>query len=58
MYLKNGHFLIQERFNKLIYGIITILNCGIWQHVKFQLVLSLLNWIKKEMIFFFIVSLN
>ena len=26
--LKNRHFIIQERFNKLIYGIYTIIKCG------------------------------
>ena len=45
IFLKNRHFIIQERFNKLTYGINTI--CGIWQPVKFQLV----NWIKNETIF-------
>ena len=29
---------IQERFNKLIYGINTIIKYGIWQPVKFQFV--------------------
>ena len=28
-------FFIQERFNKLIYSIIRIIKCGIWQPVKF-----------------------
>ena len=43
IFLKNRHFFfIQERFNKLIYGINTIIKCGIRQPVKFQLV----NWIK------------
>ena len=36
---KNRHlFLIQERFGKLIYSFNTIIKCGIWQPVKFQLV--------------------
>ena len=49
---------IQERFNKLIYSINTIINCGIWQPVKFQLVsLSFLNWIKNEIIFYLISEL-
>ena len=26
--LKNRHFIVQERFNKLIYGINTIIKCG------------------------------
>ena len=29
IYLKNRHFFIQERFNKLIYGINTIIKYGI-----------------------------
>ena len=29
-------FFIQERFNKLIYVINTVIKCGIWQHVKFH----------------------
>ena len=28
IFLKNGQFIIQERFNKLIYGINTIIKCG------------------------------
>ena len=36
--LKNRHFVVQERFNKLIHGINTIKKCGTWQPVKFQLV--------------------
>ena len=39
---------MQERFNKLIYGINTIMKYGIWQPVKFQLV----NWIKNELILY------
>ena len=38
IFLKNSHFLFHERFNKLIYGTNTIIKCGIWQPVKFQLV--------------------
>ena len=39
IFLKNRHFFFsQERFNKLIYGIDTIIKCGIWQPVKFQLI--------------------
>ena len=38
IFLKNTHIIIQERFNKLIYGINTITKCGTWQPVKFQLV--------------------
>ena len=36
--LKNRHFNIQGGFNKLIYRIYTIIKCGTWQPVKFQLV--------------------
>ena len=28
IFLKNRHFIVQERFNKLIYGINTIIKCG------------------------------
>ena len=28
IFLKNRHFITQERFNKLIYGINTIIKCG------------------------------
>ena len=45
--LKNRHFIIWESFNKLIYGINTIIKCGTWQPVKFQLVSR--SW--NEMIF-------
>ena len=38
VFLKNRHFIIQESFNKLIYGINTIMKCGTWQPVKFRLV--------------------
>ena len=37
IFLKIRHFIIQERFNKLLYGINTIINFGTWQLVKFQL---------------------
>ena len=47
IFLKNRHFIIRERFTKLIYGIITIKTCGFWQPVKFQLVS--LSW--NEIIF-------
>ena len=47
IFLKNRHFIIQERFNKLIYGINTIIKCGTWQLVKFQVVYRSSN----EMIF-------
>ena len=40
--------IIVERFNKLIYGINTIIKCGTWQPVKFQFVSSVWN----EMIFY------
>ena len=35
---KKDIFIIQERFNKLIYGINTIIKCGIRQPVKFHIV--------------------
>ena len=35
IFLKNRHFSIKERFNKLIYGINTIIICGTCQPVKF-----------------------
>ena len=37
IFLKNRHFVSQERFNKLIYGINTIIKCSLWQPVKLQL---------------------
>ena len=37
IFLKTEFFFIQERFNKLIYSINTIIKCGIGQPVKFQL---------------------
>ena len=45
IFLKNRHFIIQEKFNKLIYGINTIIKCGFWQHVKFQFVSRSYLWI-------------
>ena len=53
IFLKNRHFIIQERFNKLIYGIHTIIKGGTWQLVKFQLVFC--SW--NEMIFYCISEL-
>ena len=43
IFLKNRHFIIQKRLNKLIYCINVIIKCGIWQPVKCQLV-SFLKW--------------
>ena len=40
-----------------MYSITTIIKCGIWQPVKFQLVSRCLNWIKNEMIFYRISEL-
>ena len=51
-FLKNRHFIIQERFNELICCVKTIIKCGVWQPVKFLIVSR--SW--NEMIF--IVSLN
>ena len=53
IFLKNRHFIIQKRFNKLIYGINTIIKCGTWQPIKFQLVFH--SW--NEMIFYLISEL-
>ena len=39
-YFKTIHFIIKERFNKLIYGINTIIKYGTRQSVKFQLISS------------------
>ena len=36
--LKYRHFWSKKTFNKLIYGVNTIINCGIWRPVKCQLV--------------------
>ena len=36
IFLKNRHFIIQERFNRLIYGIGTIIKCGTWQPINFR----------------------
>ena len=44
---------MQERFNKLIYGINTIIKSGAWQPVKFQLISR--SW--NEMIFYRISEL-
>ena len=48
--------IIQERFYKLTYDINTIIKCGIWQPVKYQLVS--LSWTVSKMKWFFIVSVN
>ena len=50
-------FFIQERFNKLIESINTIIKCGILQPLKFQLSLSYLIWINNEMIFYCVSEL-
>ena len=36
IFLKNRHFIIQVRFNKLKYGINTIIKCGTRQPVNFS----------------------
>ena len=51
--LKNRHFIVQERFNKLIHGINTIIKCDTWQPVKFQSDSRIWN----EMIFYRISEL-
>ena len=53
IFLKNRPFIIQERFNKFVYGIKTIIKYGTWQPVKFQLVSR--SW--NEMIFYRISEL-
>ena len=45
---------IQERLNKLRYGINTIIKCGIWQPVKFQIVSH--PWTGSKMNDFFHIS--
>ena len=57
IFLKNRHFIVQERFNKLIYGVNTIIKCGIWQPVKIQLVSCLWSGSKMKRIFFRISEL-
>ena len=52
---KIGIFL-QERFNKLIYSINTIIKCSIKQPVKFQLVSRF--WTESKMKWFFIIYSN
>ena len=51
--LKNRHFIVQEKLNKLIHGINTIIKCGTWQPLKFQCVSR--SW--NEMIFYCISEL-
>ena len=53
IFLKNSHFIIKKRFNKLINRINTIIKCGPWQPVKFQLVSRSQN----EMTFYLISEL-
>ena len=48
LFFKNQHFIIQESFNKLIYGNYTIINCG-------KISVSLLTLKQND---FFSVSLN
>ena len=52
MFLKHRNFIIQERFNKLIHGINTIIKCSTGQSVNFQLVSCSWTGSKNEMIFF------
>ena len=52
---KNRHFIIRERFNKLIYDINTIIKCGTWQPVQFQFSLTFLKW--NDVIFYRISEL-
>ena len=50
----NFYFIVQERFNKLIHGINTIIKCDTWQPVKFQSVSRIWN----EMIFLSYLWIN
>ena len=54
IFLKNRHFIIQESFNQMTYGISIIIKCGTWQPVKIQLVSR--SW--NEMIFYRISELT
>ena len=47
----------QERFNKFIYSINTIIKDGIWQPVKFQLVSHVLTGSKMKLFFYRISEL-
>ena len=40
LFLKNGFFLTNKSYDKLIYSINTIIKCGILQPVKIQLVFA------------------
>ena len=52
-YSSKAHSIfIQERFNKLIYSINTIINWGIWQPVKNQLVSLFWTWSKIKWFFY------
>ena len=48
IFLKNSHFIIQKRLNKLIYGINTIIKRDTSQPVKFQLVSHISNSSRKH----------
>ena len=52
IFLKNRHFIILERFNKLIYRIYTIIKCATWDSLKFKFVSRFWN----KMIFFYHIS--
>ena len=54
--LKNRHFIIQKRFNKLIHGINTIINVAS-DSLYISAGVSFLNWIKNKMIFYRISEL-
>ena len=54
IFLKNRHFIIQIRFNKLMYGLNTSIKSSIWQSVKYQLVS--LFWIGSKMNVFIVVN--
>ena len=48
--------IIQEQFYKLVYGINTIIKCGTWQPVKFQLVSRSQTRSKMKWFFFYRIS--
>ena len=57
IFLKNRQLFIPDWFNRLMYSINTIIKCGTWQLVKFQLVTRFWIWSKKGMTFYRISEL-
>ena len=58
IFLKNRHFIIQERFNKLKYGINTIIKCGTWQPVKFQSIVLEIKWFFLSYLWINVANIN